>query len=440
MRRSSMFVLLAAGLILALPQLAAAAGFSIYEAGSRATALGGAFTATADDGSALFYNPAGISFLSGSNLDVNVFGIAPKMKLSQATTLAGGDYYNETKDKTYLAPGSFFTTNLGDKTAFGLGVYAPFGLGVKWENPASWVGRQVSYDVEIQTIYVTPALSFKLTDNLALAVGADVAIQHLDLHKYTLHPTLGVNALDTEISGTSDPDVTPTFGLMYRPNDKFSFGVMHHMEKTLDYSDQDAVLANAIAPGQAGYEWSSQLLMGLGSADGNVLNQDISAKFKLPSITTAGVSYQFSDRFRAEFDYVYFTWSNFDKLGLDFANDALDQDIEFYYDDSWQIRYGMDYVLQPDKIKLMAGYVYDSTPQPLAAVSPLLPDSDRSDISFGAAIKSGNYDMTLSYMVVLGDERTNIENGRPANPDPAYPVGTYKSVANIFGIGLGYHF
>ncbi len=435
MRRSSMFVLLAAGLVLVLPQLAAAAGFSIYEAGSRATALGGAFTATADDGSAMFYNPAGISFMSGSSLDVNVFGIAPKMKFSQATTLGGGDYYNETKDKTYIAPGTFYTTHLNDKTAFGIGAYAPYGLGVEWQNPATWIGRQVSYHVEIQTFYVTPALSVELADGLALAVGADVAVQHLELHKFTQHPTLGVNALDTEISGTSDPDVTPTFGLMYRPNDKLSFGVMHHMEKTLDYNNKDATLANAIAPGQDGYEWSSQLLAGLGGSD-----QTVSAKFNLPSITTAGLAYQFSDRFRAEFDYVYFTWSNFDKLGLDFTNDDLDQNIEFYYDDSWQIRFGMDYVLQPDKIKLMAGYVYDTTPQPLAAVSPLLPDSDRNDISFGAAIKSGDYDLTFSYMVVLGDERTNIENGRPANPDPAYPVGTYKSVANIFGIGLGYHF
>lgn len=43
-------LLLAAG-------LAHASGFSIYEAGSRATALGCAFTATADDGSVL-YNAA----------------------------------------------------------------------------------------------------------------------------------------------------------------------------------------------------------------------------------------------------------------------------------------------------------------------------------------------------------------------------------------------
>ncbi len=436
MRKFKMSMLVAAGLLLVLPPSVFAAGFNIYEAGSRATALGGAFTAIADDGSALFYNPAGLSFLEGSSLDVNMFGIAPKTKFSEAQTLAGGDYYNETRNKTYLAPGVFYNSRLSEKATFGIGAYAPYGLGVKWRNPDTWIGNMVSYDVEIKTFYVTPAVSFEVADGLALALGADIAVQELELHRMTPHPLLGTPAIDTEISGTSDPDITPTFGLMYRPNDKLSFGVMHHMEKTMDYKDQDATLANALAPGDDGYEWSSQVLAALGGSD-----QVISSGFNLPSITSAGVSYRFSDQVRAELDYVYFTWSNFDKLTLDFTNDDLDQTIEFYYDDAWQLRFGMDYVLQPEKVTLMAGYVYDTTPQPLEAVSPLLADSDRSDISLGAMIKSGDYDLTFSYMAVIGEKRTNItDDGLPANPDPAYPVGTYRSYANIFGVGIGYHF
>src|SRR5438093_5989501 len=36
-------------------------GFSIFEAGAKAVAMGGAFAATADDPSAIFYNVAGIA-------------------------------------------------------------------------------------------------------------------------------------------------------------------------------------------------------------------------------------------------------------------------------------------------------------------------------------------------------------------------------------------
>ena len=67
-----------------------ATGFSIYEAGTRATALGGAFTASADDGSALFYNPAGLSFQSGTSFELNVMPIAPRFKFAEAQDGSGG--------------------------------------------------------------------------------------------------------------------------------------------------------------------------------------------------------------------------------------------------------------------------------------------------------------------------------------------------------------
>ena len=54
--------LAAALAVLLIAGSAWAGGFNIYEMGARATALGGAFTATADDASALFYNPAGLAF------------------------------------------------------------------------------------------------------------------------------------------------------------------------------------------------------------------------------------------------------------------------------------------------------------------------------------------------------------------------------------------
>src|SRR5438034_8482872 len=38
-------------------------GFAIFEQGAKATAMGGAFAATADDPSAIFYNVAGIAQL-----------------------------------------------------------------------------------------------------------------------------------------------------------------------------------------------------------------------------------------------------------------------------------------------------------------------------------------------------------------------------------------
>jgi len=441
MRKDFLKVLLVAGLILAQAGMVQAAGFNIYEAGARATALGGAFTASADDGSALFYNAAGLSFQTGSSVSLNFMPVNPRFKFAGATTGTGDGPTAEVAHKSYLVPGAYYTNNNNEKIAFGIGVYAPFGLGVEWMDPFDFVGRQVSYDVDIKTVYVTPAVSFKIGDTLALAVGLDLATQELSLQKMTLHPTLGVNAIDTHIEGKSSLNATPSFGLMYRPVEKLSLGFMYHFQKTMKYEDKEITMQNMIDAGEAGYDWSHSLLTGLnGDVPTDELKPKLNSEFNLPSIMSFGASYNIAERFRIESNYVYFGWSHFEKLVMDFDIDAIDQEIVFNYEDAWQVRFGLDFAAIPEKLNVMAGFVYDTSPQPLEAVSPLLPDSDRQDYSFGLQYMTGNWDFTASYMAVIGEERTTIENGAPANPDPAYPSGSYKSVANIFGAGFGYHF
>jgi long-chain fatty acid transport protein len=436
MRRNVKWVLLAAGLIVLQAGLAQAAGFNIYEAGVRATALGGAFTATADDGSAMFYNAAGLSFQTGASVSLNMIGVNPRFKFQGATTLADEGDFADAQNKTYPVPGAYYTNSSeNSKLSFGVGVYAPFGLGVKWQDPETFVGRQVSYDVEIKTVYVTPAVSYMVADGLALAVGLDVAKQHINLHRMTLHPGLGVNALDTQIEGWSDLNFTPSFGVMFRPDEKLSLGAMYHHKKTMNYEDGDATLTNQIDPNDPGYSWSATLLNALGGSE-----HKINSELNLPYILSFGAAYQVTPRLRGEVNYVHFGWSTFASLALDSDTDALDQTLHFDYEDAWQIRFGLDYEAIPEKLNIMAGYVHDTTPQPLESVSPLLPDSDRNDYSLGVQVFNGNWEFNAAYMIVVGTERTNIENGEPANPDPAYPVGTYKSMANIFGAGVGYRF
>jgi long-chain fatty acid transport protein len=217
---------------------------------------------------------------------------------------------------------------------------------------------------------------------------------------------------------------------MYRPNEKLSLGAMYHFKKTMKFDDGDATL-DPVAPGAD--PWGNTLVGALGS------EQKLSTDVKLPDIMSLGIAYTFGEKFKAEFNYVRFGWSAFDNLALNFENDALDQVIHFDYEDSWQLRFGFDYQAS-EKFNIMAGYVHDKSPQPLAAVSPLLPDSDRNDYSLGVLYKTGNWDFNVSYMVVVGDERTNIENGEPVRNTTDYPFGTYSSLANLLGFGVGYNF
>ena len=59
-------------LIVALPaSLALAAGFSIGEFGGRAAAMGNAYVALANDVTALYWNPAGITKISGTQFGLS---------------------------------------------------------------------------------------------------------------------------------------------------------------------------------------------------------------------------------------------------------------------------------------------------------------------------------------------------------------------------------
>src|SRR6266511_3052961 len=57
----SRFRLLISLAVLMISTAAFGSGFALFEAGAKAVAMGGAFAATADDPSAIFYNVAGIA-------------------------------------------------------------------------------------------------------------------------------------------------------------------------------------------------------------------------------------------------------------------------------------------------------------------------------------------------------------------------------------------
>ena len=449
--------------VLGLAGSALAGGFSIYEAGARATALGGAFTATADDGSALFYNPAGMSFLEGPMVDVNLMPILPGSKFSGAEPY-NFDGANETVDQTFLIPGLYYTRPFNETITYGIGLYAPFGLGVHWDNETSWVGRYSSYNVDLATIYVTPAVSYQVNEQLAVSVGADVAHQAITLNKFSFEsfgasPGNRIDTVDAEISGSSNFNFTPCAGLMYRPNEKLSVGVMYHAEKTMKYEDGDATLKNIATPALAPIvDATLTAAGGTAGADGYAFKAD--TELTLPSIMSLGLSYRLTEKLRAEFNAVYWTWSAFEEIVLDFQQTdtqelAKNLDLEIYegYEDAWQWRAGIEYQAAPEWT-LMAGYVRDATPQPVESMGPLLADGDRNDFSFGFQHHRDRWTFTGSYMAVLFDERATVVDGEltynenAADPvadqaeqaDREYEAGAYKSIANIFGFSVGYHF
>ena len=77
----------------------------------------------------------------------------------------------------------------------------------------------------------------------------------------------------------------------------------------------------------------------------------------------------FSPRFALEVDGVWFGWSAFDEVILDFEL-APTEVLKENYADKWQFRVGGEYT-HSEQLRFMVGYVRDQTPQPKESMSPL---------------------------------------------------------------------
>jgi long-chain fatty acid transport protein len=168
-----------------------------------------------------------------------------------------------------------------------------------------------------------------------------------------------------------------------------------------------------------------------------LVDQKVNTSIDFPNYIATGVYYKLTERWGMEADYLWFNWSVFDEINLDFENDDLNQTVPEEYQDSWQIRLGTHYELT-EALSLRAGYALDKTPQPIQSVSPLLPDDTRDIFSLGGGYNFGKYQIDAGYMLVYLGERSTVENGDGQNH---YGFdGTYKSRADLFYASFGINF
>src|SRR5207249_9832508 len=111
-----------------------ASGYSIYEQGAGAMANAGAFTARADDPSALFFNPAGIVQLDGIRFNIGtnaIFLTGSEFESSSGPTT--GQEFDQAENVAW--PSSlYYTQKLNDRWTWGFGLTSPFGLKTEWDN------------------------------------------------------------------------------------------------------------------------------------------------------------------------------------------------------------------------------------------------------------------------------------------------------------------
>ena len=125
-RLSAALLILAA---LAQAPSARAGGFHIFEQGSKAMSMAGAFTAQADDPSALFHNVGGLAFLDQREVSVGATLVTSHdERFVGAPPGRGSGAAGSLSSLSEALPHVYWIQPINDDWSFGLGLTAPFGL------------------------------------------------------------------------------------------------------------------------------------------------------------------------------------------------------------------------------------------------------------------------------------------------------------------------
>ena len=389
-------------------------GFQLNEHGSRPLGLGGAFTAIANDASAVYWNGAGLSFLEGTNFLLGSALIGPSTTFRGVTPSVD----KTLMDKQIFYPPHFFVSQrISDAFAIGVGVSIPFGLGTKW--PSNWIGRYLAVETELTAISVPLVIAWKVTDNFSISAGGSYSHATVLIEQAASLAPFAGDAL-IKLEGDETAAFGYNFGLMWKPVEELSIGGSFRSQ--VKYSFEGT--ATPIGPEQV----ASQLPSG-----------DISADLTTPMNIQGGIAVNVTKQLRLSADFQWVGWSSYDKLAVDFKDPNIeDLSSPRNYEDTYILRFGGEYAVT-DELSILGGVYYDKNPVKPDYVNPSLPDSDRLGLSIGMDAKIlDNFGVTGSYLFIRSSQLTVTNSREEYTPGGSKFNGTYNSKANILSFSLYY--
>jgi long-chain fatty acid transport protein len=164
-------------LSLGVPTSGFALGIRLFDHDAFATARGDAFVATADNPSAIYYNPAGITQLQGHNARG---AVDVMMVEADFDSPRGRDA--KTQNDWVAVPGVFYSyTPQNLPFSFGIGYYLPFGFSLDWPENSQFRTTTIHGELLYQTI--NPIAAWKVTKTLSIAAGPTLNYASTDLRR-----------------------------------------------------------------------------------------------------------------------------------------------------------------------------------------------------------------------------------------------------------------
>lgn len=425
---------LLAGLILAAwgAQVCLGAGFALYEGSARGNALGGTLVARADDPSAVYYNPAGITQLPGLQMMVGGTFILPSVDVTTTNPISGEKTKTSSDTTVWMPPHLYTTYQFNDSVWFGFGVFSQFGLGTLF--PADWTGRYNSYDAEIKSLTFNPNVAFKVNDQISVAGGID--LMWFDLRLKNKIDALRMNnpMYDVRQNLTGDSfSAGWNLALRYQPCEWGAFGISYrskikqNVTGNVDFNKPQ--ILEMLAP---------QAFPNTG-AGGDIT---------LPDTLSMGLMFKPWQRFSVEIGGTWVRWSTYKSLTISYDRpiigppfvpapvDSVKRNKNWH--DTWRAQVGFEYTAL-DWLDLRAGYIYDQSPVDDEYADYLVPANSRHLFSFGPGFRWRNWTLDLSYTYIRILEREF--NATPHQLSQGIMDSKFDSgKAHLAGLSLSYKF
>lgn len=399
---------------LLFPSLLFAGAYYFPQHGARAATMGNAFVAIADDATAVFHNPAGMTQIEEGEGSYNLNLFFPDFTYTREAN--GQTYPKETQELKVMSPfylGYVQPFKKYDDFYSGFALYDSWGGLPKWDKTAS--SRYILKHMYLIILHGTYAVGYKAADWFSVGGGLSLIYCWMEQHKSLDFQDLAGkeaeedywNEMDILLSGDTW-DFGWNVGFLLHPGDDFSIGLTYTSEVALD---ADVTLKST----------TPFLLSAL--MEEMVLDADLT--LMLPQNVRLGCAYQITDDLKAAIDV---TWVNWD-VAKD--TDVIFPEGEFFiqgrdsipiprnWQDSFTYSIGFEYKTDWwEGASFRCGYTFDEWAIPEETMMTDNPDADKHMIGFGSSYQYNDKTIIdFGYEIRLYEDR-HVTNSIYASDDP----------------------
>ena len=348
-----------------------ALGFRNPDQGARATGQGEAFVAQADDASAIYYNPAGLTLGTGTELTSGGYFDFAGSRHDGALNNTATSFLPQ----FYLAT-DFNKTNSPWRVGVGLNV--PFGNMADLGRTGPF--RYLVTKSSLSVLNFAPTVAYRFNEHLSLGAGANVyyGSTTTEFEYSPLAPGAHFKFAGHGLTAGA------TVGGLWTINDHHSIGAVYRSPFSIDFAGHAAV------PGITGPSAAS-------------------AQIDFPQIVAVGYAFRPVKPLKLEVDVEWTNWETLNKVKLNSPNAAISADpratVPFNWRDSFCYEFGAQYELDAHWTA-RAGYIYSENSVPDSTFSPTLPDANRHVFSAGLGYGLGWMQVDVVYQYSFTPTRT----------------------------------